>query len=53
MFLNGNFVFDKHSFNLYNIFHEYNADILQELPVLEKTTCACITHLSLSTITHT
>ena len=45
-------MFDKHNFNLYDIFHEHNPDNLQELPVLEKTTCACITHMSLSTLTH-
>lgn len=50
MFLNGNFVFDKCNFNLYNIFQEHNPDILQELPVMEKTTCACITHLTLLTL---
>jgi hypothetical protein len=53
MFLNGNFVFDKCNFNLYNIFQECNSDILQDQPVLEKTISACITHLSLSTLIYT
>ena len=43
-------MFDKHNFNLCDTFQESNPEILQDLPVLEKTTCACTTHLSLSAL---